>query len=152
MKNIPLVIVCVLSYISQANAQSHQSIQNQQTKEISFSKETTITNSNPNTKDQNTALNPSKKNANNRLHKKKQYTFVRSNNIYPNPATDYVKIKSTPESTVKIYNKDGDTIKEFTNTFGESFVDLRDVKKGTFYIDIKAPDDTIVTEKLRVKN
>ncbi len=71
--------------------------------------------------------------------------------IYPNPAKDFVNIKTLPNSVVKIYNTEGIVMKVFDNVFGESYIDVRDLNKGMYYVRVFEPDTTLITGGLEIK-
>lgn len=86
------------------------------------------------------------------LEKKKPKTnFKQTETLFPNPAKDFVNIKTLPNSAIRVYDKGGNTIKNFKNVFGESFIDIRDLNKGIYYVDIKEPDSETRTEKFYIK-
>ncbi|MGY5351756.1 T9SS type A sorting domain-containing protein [Wenyingzhuangia sp. IMCC45533] len=64
---------------------------------------------------------------------------------------DYISIKTISNSTIKIYNKRGKVIKTYNNSFGESYIDTRDLIKGIYYITIAEPDTKTVVKKLEIK-
>lgn len=136
MKNIPLIILLVASsYIS---AQSSNSV-------------TTLkTNSDISTL-LNTEINKREnKNKTKKTSSIKNTIFI-NEKVQPNPAKDYVSIKTLPNSRIHIYNTAGNIIKEFNNVFGESIVDIRDLNEGIYYVSITEPDSEVLTQKLYVQ-
>lgn len=121
-----------------------------------------FTTTTPSLRTNNTIVKPKpNRNTNNTLEKdtnktkkiKKEIINVnKTQMVNPNPAKDYINIKTIPNSQVKILNKEGLIVKSFKNVFGESFIDIRDLNKGLYYITIFEPGTKKISrEKLQIK-
>lgn len=128
MKKLPLLPVFLIISIIKLNSQNNISVL--KTNSLSLKPDVNLISSPKKTK-------TTKDDTNNYITDIKSTFYVEDTKIiYPNPAVDYVNINTIPNSLVSILDKNGVSIKSFKNTFGESFIDIRDLKKGTYTVRI----------------
>lgn len=70
--------------------------------------------------------------------------------IWPNPATDYLKIMTDNGSGVRLYNSLGVLVKEVDLRVGEGYIDVSGLAKGVYLVEIKQNANTRV-EKIIVE-
>ena len=75
--------------------------------------------------------------------------------IYPNPLQDFLVVKLpnsiSEENTFLMYNESGKLIKNQTLLNGENLVEVRDVVKGIYFIEISDKNKNTINYKI-VKN
>jgi len=78
-------------------------------------------------------------------------------NLYPNPASDYIKIKYSLPSNVKIaqvnvYDMNGKVIKTYKvdNTFNDILIDTRSLNSGTYVCRVYSNEQTLSETKFVV--
>lgn len=60
--------------------------------------------------------------------------------VYPNPVTDYLWVKANREIyQLEIYNKIGDLIVSLDHIDNDAQIDLRNLRKGTYWLNIQSP-------------
>lgn len=71
--------------------------------------------------------------------------------LYPNPASEYIKIQSDYKTNLKIYEPSGRLVLEKSNVAPDSPVSIEHLAKGTYLVSIKEKDAEPKTQKLIIK-
>lgn len=82
------------------------------------------------------------------LDRKTKYQTTRS--LYLNSTKDYINIKTRPNTNIQIFDQQNNLIEKFNNDFGESFVDIRDLEKGSYRVDITEPGSDVTSYQLQI--
>lgn len=82
------------------------------------------------------------------LDRKTKYQKTRC--LYLNSTKDYINIKTRPNTNIQIFDQKNNLIEKFNNDFGESFVDIRDLKKGSYRVDITEPGSDVTSYQLQI--
>lgn len=71
--------------------------------------------------------------------------------VYPNPATDYIKIQADHKVDIKLYDTSGRIVLEKTNISPDSPISVSDLAKGVYMISITEKGSQPKTQKLIIK-
>jgi hypothetical protein len=70
-------------------------------------------------------------------------------NVYPNPASNYIVVENAESATVSIYNVVGRLVKTVQSTDSELTIDLSNLTRGTYLINIQKGNQ-MVTKKVSI--
>jgi len=66
--------------------------------------------------------------------------------LYPNPASSYLKIKKNRMTLVRIENVFGEILFSKEVTGDETEVDVRNLSKGIYFIEVQSEDGTFANK------
>lgn len=78
-------------------------------------------------------------------------TFSVQTTLYPNPATDYVTIRTTVGSTIELYATDGTKLSTRQATSEETLMTLAQLPAGRYLVQISSPDGEVICRSLVIK-
>jgi len=142
MKILPLTFLLIIFITSELIAQKGQK---SVTPNDNLRKEHTQTNTNPYHKNTEKTTNKTCARVN-----KNRVKFIDELNLFPNPTKKFLNIKAAPNSCIEIYNIEKVMVKKVHNTFGEVFLDTRDLQQGIYRIDIIKPNFQTLSYKVQI--